>query len=124
MTYKVSHQIFDEHVEIITRGKVRTESEWKCQVSELFNILNGTEVKRVMLDEREMEMPSDVMSHIGIVKFVLNNAAIDVTEYRIALISAKVNMIANLFGEMFANNRGITIKMFTERDDALKWLNG
>lgn len=77
-----------------------------------------------MLDEREMKMPSDVMSHIGIVKFVLNNDIIDISKYRIALLSAKVNMIANLFGEMFANNRGITIKMFTEKDEALKWLNG
>ncbi|MFT4526397.1 MAG: hypothetical protein ACI85F_002570 [Bacteroidia bacterium] len=105
-----------------TTGSIDSVAEWKRQVLELTTVLSELGVTNVLMDESELSTPHSMLAYIDLVGFVLREKSISIRGLRLAIISKQENLKASKFGELFASNRGITVKVFLDRTEAEQWL--
>ena len=81
--------------------------------------LNG-KCTKILMDESQV---SAVLDRVGQYQMVQRLSSIVPHQLSIALLSAIDNLQDTSFGTLVAENRGIKVRLFTSKENALEWLN-
>lgn len=104
-------------IEVMSYGDV-TREESMASVKTLEELISKTGIKRVLSDTREQQ---SVPSATDIYNFASSlprdmKCAVVLSDYQTTAVDVE-------FADTVAHNRGILIKKFSSREDALEWLD-
>ena len=103
-----------------------TEDSAKSTFGEIFDLLADRKLKQVLVDCRYIENLHNVLlNSFEYAEFIANEIQAKNIYPKLAYILLKDSHFdIRQFAEDVAVNRGVNIKLFVDRDEALTWLEG
>lgn len=121
MSYTVSYEQAETHVEAVVSGEVRTYDELEALVDEFTRELIASGLSRFLLKEREFQLLVDVYDVVTLTRHVSQ----DMTQtlgLKVASHYAPCNAEVNAAFETCHQNRSLNFRAFSCVDDAREWL--
>ncbi len=120
MEYTIAFEEFPDHLRAVIEGESDTYEITQQYWAEVTARCRQANVKRLFIEERlKRQIPTVADTY----QAAAERHEMGLTGVKIAFYDADPEQYdQNLFGELVARNRGINVKVFNDRDEALEWL--
>lgn len=122
MGYQLDYRNESDSLFITCIGKIEDLPEWKRQILEMSAITRSQSCTKIQLDYTQLEFPDQMKTHIQFVRWVKTENAIPMDGIRSAIVIRKLNFAIEIFNQLHALKRNLTLKVFEDSEKALVWL--
>lgn len=120
MAISVKFEFKENFLKVISSGKDENLEEVKEYGIKVLKKAILTDSKKVLIDERELEHNLSTFDTFESAKFITENTP---KFAKVALVCNHKNLPDAKFWETVSFNRGLTVKVFTDIQEAEVWLN-
>jgi len=114
---------FTNFLEIKSVGVISSIEAFKHHGKLVFELGQKHKTKNILLDQRELNSPSEHIELQEFLTFVMKKLPPEVTDMRFAIVGQQQHEEVNDFGELYGENRGMKVKTFVDIDEARNWMS-